>query len=491
MSIEIIKGSTRVAIKVDRNNPAALYLKNLASRVLTDHEFNPRLKRLVPTKRYAVYDDKAEMLYLPVNLADDVIGLFTDMGFEYKLIDEPFHTCRDLKIKMKESFVPREHQVPVIEHLKQDLPRRKGLAIQTGSGKTVSSIAGAIAYGKSFMIVVSRLHHQWAESLYQFTNIRRDQLCIIQGINSLIDVLSSERKPEVFIFSLETLRAYCLRKGDYAELPPFSEFVKYFGIGTKIMDEVHLNFHADTIIDLSCNVPNNIYLTATFTSGNPGTRKIFNIIYPSKMRFGEDREFDKYTDVYCYGYYGDVPEYKGKYYVVGTQRGYSHIKYEKYLLKRPMFLKNYVEHVISPLIFAHYINRRLPGQKIAIFFAMIEMVEYVYNWCKTTFPDLVVNKFIAGSPDKVLVDSDIIITTAKSMGVGTDCKGLITVINTVSTKSPPAVLQICGRLRKIPNITTQYIDLVDMNLRAHKHYQREREAILRPTVKNYFKYKLP
>ena len=56
--IPIYKGTTCVRIGIDSNNPAALYLKGLANRVLTDTEFDPRRKRMIPTKRYAKYDSK-------------------------------------------------------------------------------------------------------------------------------------------------------------------------------------------------------------------------------------------------------------------------------------------------------------------------------------------------------------------------------------------------------------------------------------------------
>ena len=482
MPIQIEQGSTRVAITIDQNNPATVYLRSVTEKLLTDHEFNPRLKRMIPTKRYIKYDNVSQKLYLPTNLTEEVTNLFEDMGFEYQIKKEPFYETREIKVHMKDSFVPREHQVPVIEYLKQIEPYRKGLAIQTGSGKTVSSIAGMIAYGKVGMIVVSKLHHQWAESLFQFTDIKPEQLCVIQGFQSLAKVIESNVKPEVFVFSLETLRAYCLGQGHYADLPSFDKFVKYFGIGTKIMDEVHLNFHADTLIDLSCNIPNNIYLTATFTSGNPGTRRIFNRIYPPEMRFG-NKILKKYTIAHCYGYRGHVPEKK-----VVKQRGYSHVKYEQYLLKRPTFLSDFITRILSPLIYSHYINRRQPGQKLAIFCATIDMVNEVSRWCSNEFHDLKVTKYISGISDDVLKTNDIIVTTPKSMSVGTDVKNLITVINTVSTKSPPAVLQICGRLREIPGVETQFIGLIDCNLVSQRRHQKERERVLRPTVVDYRKH---
>jgi hypothetical protein len=122
---------------------------------------------------------------------------------------------------------------------------------------------------------------------------------------------------------------------------------------------------------------------------------------------------------------------------------------------------------------------------------MIEMVDYAYTWFKENYPELKITKYIGGTADSVLNDNEVIITTAKSCGVGTDIKNLVTVINTVSTKSPPAVLQICGRLRKIPGRTTEYIDLCDLNMMSQKHHQRARESILKTVVRSYKKYRMP
>jgi diketogulonate reductase-like aldo/keto reductase len=148
---------------------------------------------------------------------------------------------------------------------------------------------------------------------------------------------------------------------------------------------------------------NNISVTATFTSGNPGTRKIFNIIYPPQMRFGNN-VLKKYTVAYCYGYSGNVPEKR-----VVKQRGYSHVKYEQYLLKRPTYLQDYLDRVISQLVYSHYINKKKDGQKLAVFFSTIEMVNEAYKWFKGQFKNLKVTKFIGGTKDDVLKTNDIII----------------------------------------------------------------------------------
>lgn len=475
--IKIIKGTTRAAVKIAPSDSAASYIQMVTRHNLTDYDFNPRYRRFTPSKKYLHYDIDKSALFVPINALDIVTSTISEYGCEYQILDEPTYPTRDLTIKMKDSFVPRDYQVAAINYLKGDKPARKGLAIQTGSGKTVSSIAGMVAYGKVGMIAVSRLHQQWVRSIFDFTTATNDQVYIIQGYQSLVKVMELETKPEIFVFSLETLREYCRHQGNYLELPNFQKFCEYFGIGFKIFDEVHLNFHACTLIDLSCNIPNNVYLTATFTSGNPNTRKIFDLVYPKDMRFGGDK-IDKYTVAYLYDYFGNVPEGK-----VMKQRGYDHKSYEKYLLKRPTLLRGFFNDVLHPLIMSHYVNVKNPGEKLAIFVTKLDMVDALYKWCKEKYPEFKITKYIGGVPDSVLVDNEIIITTEKSCGCGTDIKNLRAVINTVSTKSPPSVLQVFGRLRKIPGVVTEYADICDNNISAHRRHKEERIHILRSNAK--------
>ena len=475
--IKIIKGNTRAAVKIAPSDSAASYIQMVTRHNLTDYDFNPRYRKFTPSKKYLHYDVDKSSLFVPINALDIVTATIEEYGCPYEIVDEPSYPVRDLTIKMKDSFVPRDHQIPAIEYLKQDEPRRKGLAIQTGSGKTVSSIAGMIAYGKVGMIAVSRLHHQWVRSIFDFTTAREDQVYVVQGYQSLIRAMEMETKPEIFVFSLETLREYCKHQGNYLELPTFQKFCEYFGIGFKIFDEVHLNFHACTLIDLSCNIPNNVYLTATFTSNNASTRKIFDLVYPKEMQFGRDN-IEKYTTAYLYSFFGNVPEK-----AVVKLRGYDHKSYEKYLLKRPTLLKGFFNDVLHPLIMSHYVNVKNPGEKLAIFVTRLPMVDKVYEWCKEKYPEFKIVKYIGGVPDSVLVDNEIIITTEKSCGVGTDIKQLRAVINTVSTKSAPSIQQLFGRLRKIPGVNTEYADICDRNISAHCRHQEERIHILRRLAK--------
>ena len=62
-----------------------------------------------------------------------------------------------------------------------------------------------------------------------------------------------------------------------------------------MVDECHLNFHATVKMDLLTNVPHNLYCSATFGQTNKYAAKIFDVIYPKAIRYGEDA-YDKYVE---------------------------------------------------------------------------------------------------------------------------------------------------------------------------------------------------
>jgi superfamily II DNA or RNA helicase len=357
--------------------------------------------------------------------------------------------------------------------------------VASNSGKTYSATKALIRLGKVGMIVVSGLVEQWQESLCAQTD-GKDKIWIIKGIKSLTDLFKSDIMPEIFICSLETLRQYIAHKENYAELPPYKEFIKYYGIGTKIIDEAHLNFHAGTLIDLAFNVQRNIYLTATFETGDKSLRRIFDTVYPLSMRYGAG-DYDKYVNVTFYGFTGSVPEKR-----VVSQRGYSHSKYEQHMISKPILFHDWAERVLLPIMRIHYINKEYTDLKCLVFCATIEMVQAVVTRLKDEFPNKNVMSYVADDEECVLVDGDIIVSTHKSAGTGTDIAKLAVVVNTVSFKAPTTSKQVLGRIRKLKcaNTVPEYIDMVDLNLRSQMRHWKERSHILRSCALKYQELKL-
>lgn len=352
-------------------------------------------------------------------------------------------------------------------------------------GKTYCATKAAVNIGGAFMVVVSGLCEQWVDSIAEQTTAKED-IWVIKGFKSLATLFNSDIKPPIFVCSLETLRAYIQGKDNYEDLPTYQEFLERYGITTKIVDEAHLNLHATAMIDMAGNVPHNIYLTATFGTPNQALKQIFKTFFPNQMLYGTD-EYRRYVDVFFYGFNGCVPEP-----VCMKGRGYSHSCYEQHMLKHVKIKLHWYEHVIIPIINQHYINTPHRGKmKMLIFCRTVDMVLDVVDRCKVEWSDLDVRAYTSDDPDINLVEADIIVSTHKSAGTGSDIANLYCVLNTHSFKADTTAKQLIGRLRVLKCGTTPvYIDLMDLNLKSHIRHWAERSIILKGCGLHYKEYRI-
>lgn len=478
--INVINGSTRTRIQIGMNHPHMLYLRDIFKEVLSDYEWDKRFHTYNLMNRYYAYSRANGEFMIPSAYAQDIIDTLNGLQAPITISEEKLVTGRDIKMKMASWFTPKPEQVEAIKYLSQpNPPYNKGLSLMTGGGKTVVTIAAIAQRGKAAMIVTSGLTEQWYQSFKKFTNVK-NRIVVVQGIQSLMKLMDADKKPDIIIFSLETLRRYVSREENYKDLPPYEKFIDYFGIDTKVVDECHLNFRTNTLIDLHSNIRNNIYLTATFTSSNAQTRKIFNRIYPVNIRFGADVR-DKYIDIWSYGYRYYVPEQ-----CYMRMRGYNHSGYEKYFFKRPTKLRWFFETVLVPLINCHYDSRCKKGDRCLIFFNTLNLIKEAEKFLKHQYPHRKVGVYVGESEDMEYNKYEIIISNAKKAGTGTDIKELYTVINTISYASPTMTEQMLGRLRKLPDGTTpHYIEVYNLTCPAHTKHRAARQWIHKRLSKTY------
>lgn len=484
--INIIKGSTRTRIQIGLEHQHMLYLRDVFKTILSDYEWNKRLHTFELMNRYYAYSKAKSEFMIPAAYTDEVVDHIKSLDTPMTISDEKIIEGREIKIKMKDWFQPKPEQVEAIKYLaSENPPYNKGLSLMTGGGKTVVTIAAIVQRAKAAMVITSGLTEQWRQSFIKFTNVGK-RVVVVQGIQSLMNLIEADDKPDIIIFSLETLRRYILREENYKDLPPYSQFIEYFGIDTKVVDECHLNFKTNTYVDLHSNIRNNVYLTATFTSSNYQTRKIFNRIYPTDMRYGASVR-DRYIDIWSYGYQFAVPE---KCYA--KSRGYNHNGYEKYFYKRPMKAQWLFESILVPAINDHYDNRCKKGARCLIFFSTLEMIKLAYEFLKAQYPNRKVGVYIGGSAEKAYSKYEIIISNPKKAGTGKDIPELYTVVNTISYASPTLTEQMLGRLRKLPDGTTpHYIELVNLICPPHVHHKTARQAIHKRLAHDYHELSLP
>ena len=483
--ITIYIGTTRCRIKMSLKHPLMHPLREMLRRKLSEYAYDPRKKTYELLYRFYFYRRARGEMIVPINALRLVTDELDAFGANYEIKNEPLVEGRKTKTKLNKDFKPRDDQKDIINYMVDDNPQRSLVGLQTGKGKTVVSIAASIMRGSCCMVVVSGLVDQWVRQYRAFSNVG-ERIVVVQGIKSLIDLIEAEEKPDIIVFSLETLRLYVQRAPNYEDLPTYEQFIKYFGVETKIFDEVHRAHHAFTIIDLHSNIKKNIYLTATYNQSHYQARRIFNIIYPpEEIRGLENR--DRYIRVWSYGYRIYVPE---KVYL--KLRGYSHTRYEAYFYKHPIKLNHLFTTVLVPVINAHYINRCKPGQRCLIYFATIDMIMAAYQFLKKEYPNKKVGVYIGESKEGSYNDYEIVLSNHKKAGTGLDMKELYLVINTVSFATPMLTEQSLGRLRKLPSgDTPEYIDLVNLTCGPHLQHRAHRRMIQERLALEYRETYLP
>lgn len=488
-TLDIWVGTTYFKVPTDRQGktPAGVSVRNFVKHNLVQSEFDFNLRIWVPVCNYSIYSDVDSAAYFPRYTLDDFIA---EMSPNVDVVQHqlPYVKSPDVSIELKPEFSPREHQLPIIQFLSDPNTTYKPLSAGCGTGKTASSIAAMSKLGGPVLIVLGMLIDQWYKEIFSFTTLTEDEVVIVRGHESLKKLwgdLDNGIRPKVVIFSTRTLSLYCDNKPNYSDVPPYSKFLEVLGVRTKIFDECHKNFYANTRIDLVSNVQHNIYLSATYSRSDASGKTIFNKIYPKDMRYGEGTN-KRYTEVYCYSYKLGIPEDHTTQF--NLAKGYLHPLYESYLLRHK---KRYFQKFLNMLFFmidTYWRNIRKPNQKLLIlcrtqkFVLALEQKIYKHyrHYKKHRF---VVRHYFSGDTNAgsrdILNSADIIVSTMNSASTGIDIPGLKTCINTVSFSSEPSAAQALGRLREIPGEPTIYVDVRNSDIPQHGyHYFSRRRTYL-------------
>lgn len=408
---------------------------------------------------------KGNKVYLP-KFKQDINWIFKDQIVDIVKLDNKAE-CTCIKVDNEEGLFVVEHNV--VTH------------------NTFCAIRASCELKGPILIVLGSLIDQWMKSIEQFTNISRDDIYVIQGfdrLKTLWEMLDNGFQPKIVVIATRTLILYAVDPVlPYLALKPYKEFLKKVGFRTKIFDECHTNFFANTQIDLRTNLEHNIYLSATYKRSDYSGKKIFNLIYPEELRFGSQFS-TKYTTVILARYsLFLVPTVIRKFKV---EKGYLHAKYENYLRKhKKYYFKALMDDAILPMIRRYYLEKRKEGQRLLILCQtkvfVIDVAEYIQEALKDEKLDIRV--FFSGESGAYGKEenksADVIVSTMKSCSTGVDIKDLKTCICTVSYASEPLAEQTMGRLRQIPGEDTYFIDLWNYDIPSHYNHKMSRAMVYR------------
>ncbi|UGO54273.1 hypothetical protein HAYMO_291 [Serratia phage vB_SmaM_Haymo] len=352
---------------------------------------------------------------------------------------------------------------------------------------TMISLYVAAQMGVRFAVVtLGGYEDRWVPEMYRLLGFEPSEVRSCCGCTKLYKLLREVKEtgiPDVkaIFLSTATLRDFFknYKNGKVVgtgceDIDP-RDIWEVLGVGLRITDEAHKDFHANFIADLFSHVPRTIYLTATLFSNQDFMKRMYEILLPRKFR-KEGGKLNVYVETVRVLYRLKDPS---KVRFNGGQGSYSHTAYEAWIMKDAEREKNYIEAIYKYAL-NQWVLSKLDGHKLLIFAATIELCQKVRDLLQQRLPDLIINSYTAGDDYQILLDSDIIVSTIGKSGTAVDIPDLTQAIMTVAIDSPNANVQALGRLRelkgdkKFPQIFHYF---VCMDIQKQIDYAKSKERL--------------
>lgn len=399
---------------------------------------------------------------------------------------------------VKQMFPPREQQVGIIEYVCDDGSKFpnwdaiiKMVALQTGKGKTyVAQYCMNVLKLRTVIHFKGGYVERWKGDLEQTFEFKKGQLLIVRGSKDLIALMhmaiEGELKAQVIIITTATMREYHKNyeetngRSSIYPIKPI-DFYPKLGIGFRVGDEIHQEFHNNFKIDLYTHVYRSLSLSATMEASDPFKNKMYAIAYPLNQRH-DGGGYDAYIAVTAVHYALDQ-DTRLRY--MGAQ-GYSHTTFEESVMRNPEMLKLYFK-IIERVVYNKFISVFEHGQKMLIFCARVDMCTALVERLKKIHPDFDIVRYVGSEGDSYedLLEADIGVTTIGSGGTAIDIPNLRVSIMTTAIDSRQSNEQVLGRTRRLkgwPDITPEFIYFVCDSIEQHVKYDMNKRAFFKGKV---------
>lgn len=359
--------------------------------------------------------------------------------------------------------------------------------LDTGEGKTFCGIAACCYYQCTSVIFIppiSKVADQWMESIDKFTTLRRNEYLYVKGSKVCLDIIDGKYdNVKIFIIPRSTILAFVrMYDNDWGV---FERLMAHINPSVQIMDEAHMNF--STMVNILCHtsVPKTYYMSSSPTRSDISEKKIYNKIFKDVPKYGKSLKSKEQNHIIpLVFFYRSTPSHDWLR-KIKTRYGTSLSKYAEYLLAEDGAKDEFVEAFIFSIYFL--LQLRKDCGKFLVICSTVDFIEKLSKITKSIFPYLSIGKFIGSGKEKNKeLDNDIVFSTIKSMGTGSEIKNHQFTINVTTYASDVLADQVMGRLRKTENKDRKpiYCELVNIKHPvASKHY-KEREPILRKKAKD-------
>jgi superfamily II DNA or RNA helicase len=397
-----------------------------------------------------------------------------------------------IDVKMQDFFSYREGQDVFVNHLaKHQSPiYTRILPATMGAGKTVSALAAICKIGRKALIIIPpSLTSEWMDSIAKFTTAPKDTYAYVSGGDAIGELYNIVRDGgqvpyDITVMSINSLQSFIKLFKNAQDNFSIMEFFDRSGWGVRIVDEAHKYQHFHMLCSSLMNFDANLFLTATLMKEYAFDAMVENAIYPKADRCKVPKPTN-HIELISYQYEWDcwMPDCNGP-------MGYMHSKYEKYIIQHPRSLKSYLG-MCSDMINRDFVKKWSKGDRALIFFALVDMVDAFIDMITKQYPHLRVIKYGAGDAKDKLVEADIIISTVKKAGTGTDIPSLRYVLQTIPISAKGENMQNIGRLRNLHHLSTTFAYLWTNAVPKHFTYHTKRQDELTPLVKSRSKIKFP
>lgn len=408
---------------------------------------------------------------------------------ELKITDHKYDTYEDVvDIGINKNYTPRDYQKAYIKKLTTWEHNSILVDLQTGMGKTFISMYAISIMKKRFsMIVLPRYIDKWISDITDLTDIKKEEILVLQGSKSIIDMLNTPKdelkKYKASIISLKSLtlfiKSYLNHEFDNLEGIHPDNIFKHLMSEIILNDESHQEYHRVHEAMLFCNSRLTIGLTATLLSNDDDMERMYSLLFPENHRISNIIPYNRYITVYAVRYrFANRKRIKYK-----TQFGYNQATFEASLMRQSVIRDNYF-NMISLFLEKAYVNRREKNDKALIFFGTVDMCSLFIDYISKDekYKGLKINKYTQEDSYDVINTSDIIVSTIGSSGTALDIPNLITVLQTVSIGSHQANIQTLGRLRKLDKATL-FIYFYSGDISTHHKHNRVRYKLFKPRAK--------
>lgn len=354
--------------------------------------------------------------------------------------------------------------------------------------KSISDIGHKVA-----VVLKPKYIDKWVDDFTDETkgilDISEKEIMTIQGsaelmaLTKLVEIPGALDKYKIFIFSNRTfdnyLKAYELLGSDITAMGYMIEpdyLFERMGVGIRLIDEVHEEFHANFRQDLYTHVHMSISLSATLISRDPTLMRMYETAYPQATRY-KAPPLERYTTSYGV-YYNSNPNYRLKTSERG-QSSYSHTAYESCIMNNKTFMKGYGD-MIKHYLDKGFVQNYEPGHKAIVFAATIDMCTRLKDHLSDAYPQFSVRRFVTGDDYHADYQApDIRVTTIGKGGTGLDIKNLTDAHMTNALDSIQQNIQAFGRLRNLLPKETRFFWYTNRRVPKHVKYHAKKMQLMK------------